>query len=137
MTFIAGLDSATNHRRHCAQALGPAACIRCDLAPPPVAPTACFQVVSIAGHKCGSSVVGLWYDLLYAPRAVLDAGGNCGLASRVAARLWPDATVVTLEPDSDNFAVIQKNFEGIPNLHAEKVGISALCRQFQFSLIPG
>ena len=55
---------------------------------------------------------------------MLDAGANCGIASRIAARLWPNATIVSLEPDPDNFAILSKNFEGVPGLHPEMVRFS-------------
>ena len=71
-------------------------------------------------HIC-VSFSGFWYNLPYNPRTILDAGANCGFASRVAQRLWPDTLVIALEPDSGNVDLIHKNFEGYSNLHCEKV----------------
>lgn len=40
------------------------------------------------------------------------AGANVGLASVLFKLLWPDAVVVALEPDADNFAMLQANTRG-------------------------
>src|SRR5215469_7379745 len=42
-------------------------------------------------------------------RSVIDLGANIGLASALFLSLWPEATVVAVEPDPDNFALMQKN----------------------------
>ena len=64
---------------------------------------------------------GFLYDLDWSPEHVLDAGANIGLASRVAAALWPAALIVALEPDPANFALLQQNTAAYPNIHLEQV----------------
>ena len=54
---------------------------------------------------------------------VLDCGGNIGLAAIWYARLFPKATIVTLEPDPENFALLLRNVAPYPNIHAIQGGI--------------
>lgn len=42
-------------------------------------------------------------------RTVIDLGANTGLASALFLSLWPKAKVVAVEPDPENFALMQKN----------------------------
>jgi FkbM family methyltransferase len=42
-------------------------------------------------------------------RTVLDLGANIGLASALFLSLWPEVKIVAVEPDPDNFALMQKN----------------------------
>jgi FkbM family methyltransferase len=42
-------------------------------------------------------------------RTVIDLGANIGLASALFLSLWPKAKVVAVEPDPDNYALMQKN----------------------------
>lgn len=48
-------------------------------------------------------------DLEWEPKFILDAGANIGLAARLFATLWPNSTIVALEPDHANFAMLQLN----------------------------
>lgn len=43
------------------------------------------------------------------PVAIIDAGANVGYSTAAMKQRWPDASVVAIEPDADNFAVLQKN----------------------------
>jgi FkbM family methyltransferase len=53
----------------------------------------------------------LWKQHLPAPRIILDAGANCGIASVLFANLFPDATIVSVEPATDNFAALSTQIE--------------------------
>lgn len=55
------------------------------------------------------------------PRFVLDAGANVGLAARLFAALWPNATIVSLEPDRSNFAVLKLNAALAQNILPQNV----------------
>jgi FkbM family methyltransferase len=44
---------------------------------------------------------------------IIDAGANIGTASIFFASLMPDAHVVAIEPDEDNFRLLEKNVEGL------------------------
>lgn len=42
-------------------------------------------------------------------RTIVDAGANIGVFSAVARRMYPDATIIALEAERSNFAVLEKN----------------------------
>ena len=50
------------------------------------------------------------------PRSILDGGANVGFAAVYYAELYPEATVVAVEPDRDNFAILQKNTAGYASI---------------------
>lgn len=47
---------------------------------------------------------------------IVDAGGYIGTAAIAFARAYPDATIVTLEPSEQNFALLCKNTRDYPNI---------------------
>lgn len=50
------------------------------------------------------------------PRVVVDAGAHIGLASVWYANRHPDARVIALEPDADNFQLLRRNTAAYPNV---------------------
>ena len=44
---------------------------------------------------------------------VVDAGANIGAASLYFAHRWPDALIVSVEPDASNYELLCKNIEGL------------------------
>lgn len=57
---------------------------------------------------------------------IVDAGGYIGTAALTLAKMYPQATVVSVEPSSSNFAMLQQNVAGVDRivpvnaaLHAE------------------
>lgn len=57
------------------------------------------------------------YDTpLAEPRAMLDAGANIGLASVYFANRFPDAKIVAVEPESNNFEMLKLNARPYPNI---------------------
>jgi FkbM family methyltransferase len=54
------------------------------------------------------------YDvtLPQAPRVIIDAGANIGLASVFFANKYPEAMIVAIEPERSNFDVLKKNTAG-------------------------
>lgn len=50
------------------------------------------------------------------PRVVVDAGAHIGLASVWYANRYPDARVIALEPDTDNFDLLCRNTAAYPNV---------------------
>jgi len=55
------------------------------------------------------------------PRLIVDGGANVGFASVMFANRFPDAKVVSIEPDAKNCDIFRKNCSGYPNvklLHA-------------------
>lgn len=51
-----------------------------------------------------------------APRLIVDAGANTGLATLYFADAYPDATIVAIEPDDANFEVLKYNCAGVRNV---------------------
>lgn len=49
---------------------------------------------------------------------ILDAGGNIGLAAIWFAQSFPEAAVVTVEPDEGNFGILQRNLVQEERIHA-------------------
>ncbi len=54
---------------------------------------------------------------------ILDAGGYIGTAAIALSKLYPLATVVTVEPSSDNFAVLSRNVAAHPRIHAHQAAL--------------
>jgi FkbM family methyltransferase len=50
------------------------------------------------------------------PRIIIDAGGHIGTSTVVFAAHYPEARVVTLEPDTSNFTLLQQNTAHYPNV---------------------
>jgi FkbM family methyltransferase len=58
------------------------------------------------------------YDLDYpvGVNSVIDAGANIGLSAVYFATRFPDATVVAIEPQSENFRLLERNTERYPKV---------------------
>lgn len=54
---------------------------------------------------------------------IVDAGGYIGTAAIALSKLYPLATVVTVEPSSDNFAVLSQNIAAHPRIHAHHAAL--------------
>jgi FkbM family methyltransferase len=52
------------------------------------------------------------------PRYIIDAGANIGLTSVYFANKYPDATIISIEPDRENFEVLQTNAKAYPQIIA-------------------
>ncbi|MBM3620880.1 MAG: FkbM family methyltransferase [Alphaproteobacteria bacterium] len=57
------------------------------------------------------------------PSAVVDGGAYIGLSSLWLARDYPEATIFAVEPDPDNFAMIQRNTAAWPNIVPVQAGL--------------
>lgn len=49
------------------------------------------------------------FEISRPPRTIIDAGANIGLASVYFASRFPAATIIAIEPEASNFAILQKN----------------------------
>lgn len=56
--------------------------------------------------------------LCNSPRLIVDAGANVGFASIYFANKYPDATIIALEPASENFRVLLRNTKEYPQIIA-------------------
>lgn len=50
------------------------------------------------------------------PKRILDGGANIGLASLYWSSCFPDAEIVAVEPDPENFRILTKNTEHLANV---------------------
>jgi FkbM family methyltransferase len=57
---------------------------------------------------------------------IIDAGGYIGTAAIMLARAFPEATIVSLEPSRDNFAMLAMNVRGYPNVIALNMALGAI-----------
>jgi FkbM family methyltransferase len=55
---------------------------------------------------------------------ILDAGGYIGAAAVALARMYPQATILTVEPSAENFAILERNIAPYPNIRAIKAAIA-------------
>jgi FkbM family methyltransferase len=50
------------------------------------------------------------------PSVIVDAGANIGMAALYFASRFPEAKIIAIEPEPSNFAILQKNCEGLENV---------------------
>lgn len=62
----------------------------------------------------GKEIVG-WYHQLGADPLIIDCGANIGASPALFATLFPNATILAVEPDKDNYELLVKNAR---NFHA-------------------
>jgi len=80
-----------------------------------------------------SSDIPIFYQIFYykeyevsykfSPKYILDLGANIGLASIYFRNVYPDAIIVAVEPDSENFNMLLKNTEVYDDIHCIKYGV--------------
>lgn len=65
------------------------------------------------------------YDMDYPEniKVIVDAGANIGLASVYFANKFPEAKIIAIEPDSDNFRQLVRNTENYPQVIPLKAGL--------------
>jgi FkbM family methyltransferase len=57
------------------------------------------------------------------PRVIVDVGGYTGLSAAFFAHTYPDAVIITIEPDPRNFEVLKLNTARFPNVHAVNAAV--------------
>ncbi len=60
-----------------------------------------------------------------APATIVDLGANCGQASMWLRGRFPDARIVSVEPDPRTFATLQRNLRRDPHVTLRQVAITA------------
>ncbi len=63
------------------------------------------------------------FPLLHVPKSIIDGGANVGYSSVFFANLWPEARIVAVEPDADNFEMLEKNTGPYPNINCIRAAI--------------
>jgi FkbM family methyltransferase len=56
------------------------------------------------------------FDVTTAPRTIVDAGANIGLASIYFANRFPDAKIIAIEPEDSNLEVLRRNIAPYGNV---------------------
>jgi len=58
------------------------------------------------------------YDISFPfiPRTIVDLGGNIGLSSVFFKSRFPDAKIIVVEPDRENFSVLKKNLQSYEDI---------------------
>ncbi|KAL4525663.1 hypothetical protein Ndes2526B_g09396 [Nannochloris sp. 'desiccata'] len=57
------------------------------------------------------------------PKYILDAGANAGFSTSLFKLLWPDAIIVSVEPNPKNFETLKKNTAAFENVHPINAGL--------------
>lgn len=57
------------------------------------------------------------------PELIVDGGANIGLASIAFKSMFPDATIIAIEPDKENFDYLNKNLQPYSKIHTLNAGI--------------
>ena len=70
-------------------------------------------------------------EVLKTPRfdLIIDAGGYIGTAAIALTRMFPSATIVSIEPSSRNFALLRRNVEAFPNIIPLNMALLGTARQ--------
>ncbi len=55
-------------------------------------------------------------EVPFEPKVIIDLGANVGYASVLFANRYPDAKIIALEPEDNNFAIAQKNIQPYNNI---------------------
>ena len=65
------------------------------------------------------------YDFPYPgqPRTIVDLGANVGVTVVWFAERFPEAHILAIEPDADNFRLLAENIRGYPNVTARQVAV--------------
>lgn len=73
----------------------------------------------------GQVFVSNGYDISFPfePKTIVDAGANIGLFTILYKNRFPDATVICLEPDPENFSILTKNLSLYKNVHLHNAGL--------------
>jgi len=57
------------------------------------------------------------------PKYIIDGGANIGLSAIIYKNLFPDSTIICVEPDSINIETLKKNIAPYNNMYIEQAGI--------------
>lgn len=72
---------------------------------------------------CEVSLAEAYQNELHTANFIIDGGGNIGLTVAFFARQYPNATIVTIEPNSGNFDMLKKNTADLALVHPMQGGV--------------
>jgi FkbM family methyltransferase len=58
-----------------------------------------------------------------APRVIVDVGGYTGMSAAFFAYTYPEATVIAIEPDAQNYELLLLNTARFPNVHTVRAAV--------------
>ncbi len=62
-------------------------------------------------------------EVPFYPQYIIDGGGNIGLTACFFASKYPNATVISIEPDLENYKILKNNINGYKNITGIQRGI--------------
>lgn len=62
-------------------------------------------------------------NIPFTPATIIDAGANIGLTAIFFANKYPEAKIISIEPASDNFALLLENTKPYPQIQAIQSGV--------------
>ena len=65
-------------------------------------------------------------DLPFEPRVIIDAGAHIGLTSAYFADMYPNARIVAIEPEPENFRLLERNIAPYKNVRTIRAALCAL-----------
>jgi FkbM family methyltransferase len=63
------------------------------------------------------------FDIPFTPTTIIDGGANIGLASVYFSHRYPSASIVAVEPNKENFEMLEKNIVSFSKVKAKNGGI--------------
>jgi FkbM family methyltransferase len=63
-------------------------------------------------------------DLGFTPKFIIDAGANIGLAAVFFSKKFPEAKIVSIEPEQNNFSILLRNTKSLKNVTSIKKALS-------------
>jgi FkbM family methyltransferase len=69
------------------------------------------------------------WPLPHPPRTIIDGGANVGYATMALKERWPESSIIAVEPDAANFAILKRNCSSLSEIKLVQKGIwGASCR---------
>jgi FkbM family methyltransferase len=75
--------------------------------------------------RCGTTDLWTFFEVFFRnsyrctttePKVIIDCGAHIGIASVNFARRYPQARILSVEPNPDNFALLKRNTAAYPNI---------------------
>ena len=67
---------------------------------------------------------GYRFPMDHEPQVIVDVGANIGMATLWFKARWPKAQVIAVEPDPENFALLQRNLKDIPGVRTVQAALA-------------
>lgn len=63
------------------------------------------------------------FEPTHTPRSIIDAGANIGLASLYFANRFPNASIISVEPEEHNYRLLEKNVSAYPQIKTVQAAV--------------